>query len=553
MSIHRIRGLPPLSRSVGLAACLLLALGAISPASTAALSAGRVKKIAKKQIKKLVPKMIDAATIDQGTIPPVTASTSDPNVTVFTKGPFTISLDCSDDAGNVNLKLLVKTAEENSVVNDGYGNIRGELDPMDGDQLFANDTGNQPGGDATSDYPVNQVASFRSPSGTHFYAQFDSITNYQGNHCYLDGWFLDLADPTAGGKLAAPRGAFLAAPLTTRRVKKVVKKQIKKLAPKMIDAATIDQGTIPPVTASTSDPNKTIFTKGPFTISLDCSPGGGGGVNLKLLARTTEENSVVNDGGTLIGGDLDPADGDRFFRNYTGDPPGGATLTGAQFDDAASFRSPSGTHLFVQFDTSTNLGGNHCHVDGWFLDVTDTVPTGGAAAKVAGGVTRPALSAALTGGRVKKIVKKQIKKLVPGMIDAVTIDQGTIPPVTAGMTDPAKTVFTKGPFTDSLVCTDDAGDVELTLNVRTAEENSVVAGGWGNPLGDLDPADGDQVFGNYTGNPPGGDAYNGDGVLYEHAVFRSPSGTHFYGQFDTVTNYLGNHCYVDGWFLDLAG
>ncbi|MGH2677450.1 MAG: hypothetical protein ACRDHB_03685, partial [Actinomycetota bacterium] len=72
-------------------------------------------------------------------------------------------------------------------------------------------------------------------------------------------------------------GSSSAVALTTGKVKKIVKKQIKKLVPGMIDAATLDQGTIPAVSASITDPNKTLFTTGSFTVSLDCSPG----VNLR--------------------------------------------------------------------------------------------------------------------------------------------------------------------------------------------------------------------------------------------------------------------------------
>jgi hypothetical protein len=70
--------------------------------------------------------------------------------------------------------------------------------------------------------------------------------------------------------------------------------------------------------------------------------------------------------------------------------------------------------------------------------------------------------------------------------------------------------------------------------------------------GDLDPADGDQEIANVTGNPPGGDAVSE--FLWETDVFlQSPSGTSLFAQFDDITNYKGSHCYVDGFFLDLAG
>jgi hypothetical protein len=540
-------------------------VGALGSPSGAALTTGKVKKVARKaarkQIKKLVPGMIDAATIDQGTIPVVTASTTDPNKPIFTKGPFTLSLDCSDDGGDVNLKLLVRTTEENSVVNASQY-VTGDLDPADGDQIFDSYLGNPPGGEAQPDYPTNQMAFLRSPSGTNVYVQFDSVTNFKGNHCYLDGWFLDLAG--AAPSSASPKSVAGAsqpapsAPLSTGKVKKVAKrvatKQINKLVPGMIDAATLDQGTIPPVTASIADPNKAVFTRGPFTISLDCSLDGGN-VELTLLVRTSEENSVVN-ASLYTGGDLDPADGDQVLKSYDGNPPGGDAVIGDPFDEYASFRSPSGTHVEVHLDSVTNFQGNHCTVDGWFVDLTGAAPSGGTAAKVEAARSRPVLSPSLTTGRVKKIAtkaaKKQIKKLVPGMIDAATIDQGTIPPVTASIADPNKAVFTRGPFTISLDCSLETGTVDLTMLARTTEENSVVSSGWGY-LEEVDPADGDVLWAEGNGNAPGGDAHTGSDLGYQVAVFRSPSGAHFYAQFDAVTNYQGNHCFVDGWILDLAG
>ena len=152
-----------------------------------------MKKLARRQVKKLVPGVIDKATFDQGTIPPITASITDPNETIFTRGPFTVTVDCSLETGTVDLALLVKTTEENSVVSSGWG-FAEEVDPSEGDVLFAEGNGNAPGGEADTGSEVSyQDAVFHSPSGTHFYVQFDAVTNYQGNHCYADGWFLDLA------------------------------------------------------------------------------------------------------------------------------------------------------------------------------------------------------------------------------------------------------------------------------------------------------------------------------------------------------------------------
>jgi hypothetical protein len=183
---------PRIGRGLAILAVAALAVAVVSPAFSAApVTKAKVKRIARKQINQLVPRMIDEATIDQGVIPTVTASQDDPNKTVFTKGPFTITLDCSP---GVELTLNVSTTEENSVVNDGFVNIAGDLDPSDGEQLFANYTGNATGGDAVTNGNLYfEYAAFTAPSGTNFYAQFHTITNFNGNDCYVAGWFLDLA------------------------------------------------------------------------------------------------------------------------------------------------------------------------------------------------------------------------------------------------------------------------------------------------------------------------------------------------------------------------
>lgn len=133
------------------------------------------------------------ATIDQGTVPAVTASVTDPVKTVATFGPFTITLDCSDNGSDVHLQLLVSTSEANSVLD--TGNAYGEFGPGDGNLTITDFTENAPGGDAEvfggSSY--YGLATLFSPSGTKVYSQFQPITNFNGNHCYVEGWFLNLA------------------------------------------------------------------------------------------------------------------------------------------------------------------------------------------------------------------------------------------------------------------------------------------------------------------------------------------------------------------------
>jgi hypothetical protein len=183
-----------LGRGLAILAIASLAVAVVSPAfSAATLTKAKVKKIAKKQINKLVPGMIDDATIDQGTIPQVTASVTDPDKTVTTFGPFTITLNCYDSGGSVGLELTVKTSEQDSHVADNW-NGGYELDPADGEVHFQDLTGNPPGGESKSSYnPYYGALFLRSPSGTNMYAVFDTITSLGGTHCTVDGWFLNLA------------------------------------------------------------------------------------------------------------------------------------------------------------------------------------------------------------------------------------------------------------------------------------------------------------------------------------------------------------------------
>ena len=181
---------PGLGRAVAVLAVVALAAMVVSPAFSAFNpTKAKIKQIAKKQ----ATKVVKANTLDQGTIPPVTASVTDQDKTVYAKGPFRVRLDCSDDGGNVNLKLIITTTEANSVVDAGDNND-GDFDPSDGDVVIQDFTGNAPGGDATiiggSSY--YDQASLRSPSGTEVYLQFSSITNYLGSHCFVDGFFFDL-------------------------------------------------------------------------------------------------------------------------------------------------------------------------------------------------------------------------------------------------------------------------------------------------------------------------------------------------------------------------
>jgi hypothetical protein len=103
-----------LLRGVGVLAALLLAAGAISPAfSATTLTRAKVKKIARKQINKLVPGMIAAA--DNVKETKYFTLTDGGSRVLITHGPFTVTADCDLDAAGQDIaRILISTTQDNS-------------------------------------------------------------------------------------------------------------------------------------------------------------------------------------------------------------------------------------------------------------------------------------------------------------------------------------------------------------------------------------------------------------------------------------------------------
>lgn len=183
-----------LLRGVGILAALLLAAGVISPAFSAApLTKGKVKKIAKKQVKKVGPGLfIEETEFDR--LGPITMNTGDPDQTLFTFGPFTATVRCDLDAGNVRAGVRIQTSEIGSYFSSYDEGDEEPFDPADGAILWIENTGDVPGGLTEGvDREHNSPAIALSPSGVSFSAMVRNIINPPGgSHCLFDGYVIDL-------------------------------------------------------------------------------------------------------------------------------------------------------------------------------------------------------------------------------------------------------------------------------------------------------------------------------------------------------------------------
>jgi hypothetical protein len=103
-----------IGRSVAVLAVAALAVAVVSPAFSAApLTKGKVKKIAKQQIKKLVPGMIEDA---DNVVETAHFLLSDgESRVIISHGPFTVTANCDlDAAGQDTANMLIATSQDNS-------------------------------------------------------------------------------------------------------------------------------------------------------------------------------------------------------------------------------------------------------------------------------------------------------------------------------------------------------------------------------------------------------------------------------------------------------
>jgi hypothetical protein len=182
-----------LGRGLAILAVAALAVAVVSPAFSAApLTKAKVKKIAKKQVKKVGPGLfIEEDELDR--FPVVTVNTGAADQILFTKGPFTAIARCNLDGGDVRGQVYIQTSEGGSLFHSYDQDEETPFDPADGLVLWYEHTGNPPGGAPDGDDSEHDSgASAYAPSGVTFSAIVRVLTNYGGSHCRFDGWLLDL-------------------------------------------------------------------------------------------------------------------------------------------------------------------------------------------------------------------------------------------------------------------------------------------------------------------------------------------------------------------------
>ncbi len=183
-----------LLRGLGILAAVLLAAGAISPALSAFNpTKAKIKKLAAKQVKKLGPGLfVEETEFDR--VGPIKMNTGDPDQTLFTFGPFTATVRCDLDVGDVRGQVFLQTSEIGSYFfRYDYGD-EAPFDPADGQIQWQEVTGNPPGGLPEADYPEHDsAASAWAPSGATFSGIARVLTNFGGSHCIFDGYVIDMA------------------------------------------------------------------------------------------------------------------------------------------------------------------------------------------------------------------------------------------------------------------------------------------------------------------------------------------------------------------------
>ncbi len=181
-------------RGVAVLAAVLLAAGAISPALSAFNpTKAKIKKLAAKQVKKLGPGLfVEETEFDR--IGPIKMSTGAPDQTLFTFGPFTATVRCDLDVGDVRGQVFIQTSEIGSFFTSYDQGNESPFDPAGGEVLWFDATGNPPGGIAYSDDSEHDSpASAWAPSGATFSAMIRILTNFGGSHCLFDGYVIDMA------------------------------------------------------------------------------------------------------------------------------------------------------------------------------------------------------------------------------------------------------------------------------------------------------------------------------------------------------------------------
>jgi hypothetical protein len=171
----------------------------VSPAFSAApLTKAKVKKIAKKQAKKqinkLVPGIVEGALGERLIlVGAIHMNVGDAEHTIGTFGPFTLSSRCILFMGDVEAAVLIRTSEADSTLQSAEYYL--DFQPAGGAFTFSDEVhGNPPGGTTVgSGSPLSYHGAHAvAPSGTSIMGVIEPITNFDGAHCYFDGYLINL-------------------------------------------------------------------------------------------------------------------------------------------------------------------------------------------------------------------------------------------------------------------------------------------------------------------------------------------------------------------------
>ena len=182
-------------RATGVLAILMVAAGALSPTlSGAALSKSKVKKVAKKQINKLVPRIAieEDELVRWGPFDLAVGGTR----AIGTFGPYSLQARCVEDptggdatAPHPNESRVALTTTEADTIVSSDADDEDDLDP--GEEAFvAREEGNDPAGttDVGSEEELGWVL---SPSGARIFFQTALVTDPgDAPGCRFAGWVL---------------------------------------------------------------------------------------------------------------------------------------------------------------------------------------------------------------------------------------------------------------------------------------------------------------------------------------------------------------------------
>jgi hypothetical protein len=183
---------PRIGRGVAILAVAALAVAVVSPAFGAApVTKAKVKKLAKKQINKLVP----GVAIEESELVrfgPVRITKEAPDQTLFSGGPFTIKGQCGTASLFHHARAIISTTEANSMFASNYSGTEDDFDPSDTSVWWTNVE------DDVSDGadPVTRVESdghAASPGGTFIQGHINAYLNLGGADCTFSGSLLHIA------------------------------------------------------------------------------------------------------------------------------------------------------------------------------------------------------------------------------------------------------------------------------------------------------------------------------------------------------------------------